>query len=83
MEKKLILKALYIFVHFDFPKRTAADTEVGWNVRVSDLAYPDNIILVVSNCDDVQAALNCVQAAAPGCGYDHKCIEDQSYAISG
>ena len=33
---------------------------------MSDLAYADDIVLVGSNCDDVQAALNRVQAVARG-----------------
>ena len=45
-----------------------AGVEVDRNVRVSDLAYADDIVLVRSNCDDVQAALNHVQAAAWGVG---------------
>ena len=45
-----------------------AGVEVGWNVRVSDLAYTDDIVLVGSNCDDVQAVPNHVQAAARGVG---------------
>ena len=45
-----------------------AGVEVGRSVRVSDLAYADDIVLVGSNCDDVQAALDRVQAAARGVG---------------
>ena len=45
-----------------------AGVEVGWNVRVSDMAYADDIVLVGSKCDDVQAAFNHVQAAARGVG---------------
>ena len=42
--------------------------EVGWNVRVSDLAYADDIVLVGSNCDNVQEALNRMQVTARGVG---------------
>ena len=45
-----------------------AGVQFGRNVRVSDLAYADDIVLVGLNCDDVQAAHNCVQAAARGVG---------------
>ena len=48
--------------------RDYAGVEVGQNVRVSDLAYADDIVLVGSYCGDVQAALNRMQAAARGVG---------------
>ena len=42
--------------------------EVVWNVRVSDLAYVDNIVLVGLNYDNVQVALNRMRAATQGVG---------------
>ena len=45
-----------------------AGVEVGRNIRLSHLAYADDIDLVGSNSDDVQTALNRVQAAARGVG---------------
>ena len=42
-----------------------AGVEVGRNVRVSDLVYADDIVLVGSNCDNVQAALT-VRKLQPG-----------------
>ena len=50
------------------PLTTSAGVEVDRNVRVSDLAYAGVIVLVGSNCDDVQAALNHVQAVARDVG---------------
>ena len=48
--------------------RDNTGVEVGRNVKVSDLVYADDIVLVGSNCDDVQVALNRVQAVARGVG---------------
>ena len=45
-----------------------ARVEVGENDRVFDLAYADDIVLVGSNCVDVQSSLNRVQAAAQSVG---------------
>ena len=49
-------RALQDYAGFDF----------GRNIRMSDLAYADDMVLVGSNCKDMQAALNRVQAAARG-----------------
>ena len=48
--------------------RDYAEVKVGRNVRVSDRVYANDIVLVGSNCEDVQATLNRVKVTARGCG---------------
>ena len=57
--------------------RDNTGVEVGRNVRVSDLAYADDIILIGSNCDNMQATLNREQAAARGVGMTINTLKTQ------